>query len=195
MKDIILPGQPGFDLVQRISADDPRNIEVHARDTQWIRDALSDAHATQFSAILGTTYTTSTLRKEDIYKSILELKKAMEQTAPEPSVSGWTDMKIHTSIHAEKKTNKPKKVHVRRWYHTKKYHLKKQQQFNAEYGFVAEPCIYFVNPRATANHNLKFLDYADPYLVVHPKLYKTVCQIIYNQDFETLESLVNRFVH
>ncbi len=105
----------------------------------------------------------------------------------------WSNIQIRSSYMATALTDKPRVVHRKRWFHTQRYHERAQARLIADHGFVAEPCIYLVDPSAAIDDSFIVHHHQQaPYLVVHPSLYDCVAQAVNNGDFATLRSMVNR---
>jgi hypothetical protein len=132
----------------------------------------------------GPTLTAADV-KASIDKFLTEVKKA-------PPANPWSNIQIHVSDLALNKTDRPRVIHVKRWFHTQGHHKRKQEQLNKEFGFVLEPGIFLVDPSALVDALFVTSHVQAPYLIVHPKLHAMVAQVIKSEDWTTLERLVNR---
>lgn len=168
--------------------------DFNPEESEWAKHLLLNTLPTkQEELIYGKSMGTISnapqpvLTAEKIRESVASMKEQMKDWG-RPSLP-----RIHLSELALKPSNKPKRVHVRRWYHTKKYHLKKQKELNDKYGFVAVPSAFYVNPGVQYESGFWSAHHQEPYYVVHPKLYEELRAQLDARGIANLETLVNKF--
>jgi hypothetical protein len=167
--------------------------DFNLEETEWAKHLFETRPTKHEELIYGKTMGTISnapqpvLTVDKIRESLTSLKEQMK---------GWerpTIPRIHVSDLALKTSNKPKRIHVRRWYHTKGYHLRKQKELNDKYGFVAVPSAFYVNPSVQYESGFWSSHHQEPYFVVHPKLYEELKAQLGAHGIVNLETLVNKF--